>query len=202
MAIRGNGVAVRAGVPTDRPAVRALVEEAFGTPEGRVINSAVSALDARGLSQAFVVAELGDSVVGVAGLSRAWVDTRQSLVEVLLLSPLAVRPSFRGRGVGEALLKACCVHGDRVEAPMIVLEGDPDFYGPRGWTPAAAHGLVRPSDRILASACQVRVLQAHEKWMTGRIVYPDTWWSHDLVGLRDPQLAEAEAKLDRRDLLA
>lgn len=196
MAIRGNGVKVRRGGPADAVDVRALVEEAFGPEDGRVINSAVSELDARGLSQAFFVAGVDDDpAVGVVGLSRAWVDSRQSLVEVLLLSPLAVRSEYRGRGVGAALLEASAAHGDQVGAPMIVLEGAPEYYGNRGWAPAAAHGLVRPSERIPAPACQVRLLRAYEKWMTGRLVYPDTWWSHDLVGLRDPHLAEAEAHL-------
>ena len=31
--------------------------------------------------------------------------------------------------------------------------------------------------------------------LTGRLVYPDVWWRLDLVGLRDPDLAEIEASL-------
>lgn len=199
MGIRGSSVKVRMGTPGDAVAVRALVEEAFGVAEGRTINSALSELDARGLSQAFCVAELsGDErrrPIGVAGLSRVWVDARQELVEALLLSPLAVGTAFRGCGVGSSLVKACVRYGDDVGAPLLVVEGDPRYYGTRDFVPAASHGLVRPSDRIPSAACQVQLLQAHEKWMTGRIVYPDTWWRHDLVGLRDPVLAEAEVLL-------
>ncbi len=28
--------------------------------------------------------------------------------------------------------------------------------------------------------------------MTGRVVYPEVWWRHDSVGLRDPDLAVLE----------
>lgn len=199
MGIRGSSVKVRMGTPDDAAAVRALVEEAFDVDEGRTINSALSELDARGLSQAFCVAEAVVSgrrrPVGVAGLSRVWIDARQELVDALLVSPLAVSPAFHGQGVGSALLKACVRYGEDVKAPLLVLEGDPRYYGARGFTPAASHGLVRPSDRIPSPACQVRLLRDHQKWMTGRIVYPDTWWRHDLVGLRDPQLAEIEVLL-------
>lgn len=185
------------GTSADAVAVRALVEEVFDR-EGRTLTSALSELDARGLSQAFFVAEVvGEpgAVAGVVGLSRVWIDARQALVEALLLSPLAVDPSLRGRGVGEALVKACVAHGDDVSAPVLVVEGDPNYYGRLGFSAATEHGLVRPSARIPAPACQVRLLRAHEKWMTGRIIYPDTWWRHDLVGLRDPQLAEVETSL-------
>jgi putative acetyltransferase len=44
-------------------------------------------------------------------------------------------------------------------------------------------------------ACQLVLLDAHEPWMTGRLVYPDAWWRLDLVGLRDPVLAEVETAL-------
>ena len=35
-------------------------------------------------------------------------------------------------------------------------------------------------------------IDAHEPWMTGRLVYPDVWWQLDLVGLRDPLLRQLE----------
>ncbi len=57
------------------------------------------------------------------------------------------------------------------------------------------HDLERPSRRIPEPACQVRLLSRHEPWMTGRLVYPDVWWRLDLVGLRDPDLAEIEQAL-------
>ncbi|GGD19672.1 GNAT family N-acetyltransferase [Nocardioides daphniae] len=202
MGLRSNGVKVRAGRVADAVAVRELVEVAFGSEEGRVINSALSELDARGLSQTFFVAVDRDGasrgaerVVGVVGLSRAWVDARRRLVDVLVLSPLAVLPEVQGRGVGAALLKECVTYGDEVGAPMIVLEGDPRYYGVRGWVEGASRGIERPSERIPAAAFQVRLLKTHDAWMAGRLVYPDTWWRHDVVGLRDPQLAEIEAAL-------
>ena len=133
-----------------------------------------------------------DGVDGYTALSRGWLDARERLVEVLVLSPIGVRPSHQGRGVGTALLDAAVREARHTGAPLVFLEGDPGFYGSRGRERASAHGLERPSARIPDAACQVVLLDAHEPWMTGRLVYPDVWWRLDLVGLRDPLLRQLE----------
>ena len=53
---------------------------------------------------------------------------------------------------------------------------------------------MRPSNRIPDAAFQVVVLPGHEPWMTGALVYCDPFWALDCVGLRDPELAELEAR--------
>ena len=113
-----------------------------------------------------------------------------------VLSPLAVLGSAQGLGLGGALLEAAVRHAERRGFPLVFLEGDPGYYVSRGWVGSVEYGLERPSRRIPEPACQVRLLAGHESWMTGRLVYPDAWWQRDLVGLRDPVLAEVEASLD------
>ncbi len=49
--------------------------------------------------------------------------------------------------------------------------------------------------RIPDPAFQVAVLDAHEAWMTGALVYCEAFWALDCVGLRDPLLAELEESL-------
>ena len=44
---------------------------------------------------------------------------------------------------------------------------------------------MKPSLRIPDEAFQVKVLQRYESWMTGTLVYSQTFWDLDLVGLRD-----------------
>jgi putative acetyltransferase len=43
-----------------------------------------------------------------------------------------------------------------------------------------------PSLRFPDAAFQVATLSGYEPWMTGTLVYPDTFWAHDCVGLRGP----------------
>ncbi|MBS2938139.1 N-acetyltransferase [Nocardioides sp. J2M5] len=187
-------VEVREAGDSDTPAVEAVVEGAFGD-QGAAVNDVMARL--RGVEDMGVelVAIDDREVVGCVALSRAWLDARERLVDVLVLSPLAVAPDRQGRGIGTALLAAVPEAAARLGAPLVFLEGAPGYYGARGWRPASAHGLERPSLRIPEPACQVLLVDGHEPWMTGRLVYPDVWWRLDLVGLRDPELAEVEAAL-------
>lgn len=72
------------------------------------------------------------------------------------------------------------------------LEGDPGYYARRGFLRASASGFVRPSPRIPDAAFQVVLLDAHEEWMRGPLVYNDAFWQTDSVGLRGARLARAE----------
>ena len=69
--------------------------------------------------------------------------------------------------------------------PAVFLEGDPGYYRRVGFLPGAGHGFRKPSLRIPDAAFQVRLLRAHAPWMTGTLVYRQTFWDHDSVGLRD-----------------
>jgi putative acetyltransferase len=187
-------IEIREADDVDTPAVEAVVEAAFGE-QGASVNDVMARL--RGVEDMAVelVAVEDDDVVGCVALSRAWLDARERLVDVLVLSPLAVAPARQGRGVGTRLLAAIPDVAERLDAPLVFLEGAPDFYGRHGWSAASAHDLERPSRRIPEPACQVLLLSGHQPWMTGRLVYPDVWWRLDLVGLRDPDLAEIEQAL-------
>jgi putative acetyltransferase len=81
-----------------------------------------------------------------------------------------------------------------IGAPMLVLEGSPFYYGPRGFERASRHGILAPSARTPEPAFQVALFDGWEPWMTGRVVYRDVWWSHDAAGLRDPDLARLEQR--------
>jgi len=183
---------IREAGDVDTPAIEAVVEAAFGG-QGTAVNDVMARL--RGVEDMAVelVAVADDDVVGCVALSRAWLDARERLVDVLVLSPLAVSPDHQCRGVGTRLLAAVPEAAERLGAPLVFLEGAPGFYSARGWSAATDHGLERPSRRIPEPACQVMLLSAHGPWLTGRLVYPDVWWRLDLVGLRDPDLAEVEA---------
>ena len=184
----------------DGPAVDEVVTRAFGD-EGPGIVRLLGLLDAAGHRVAALVAtEAGaadgaadGAVVGHVQLSRSWVDARERLVDVLVLSPLSVRPDRQGGGVGTALVAAALDQARALASPAVFLEGSPDYYGARGFVRASAHGFTRPSVRIPDAAFQVALLPAHEPWMTGALVYCDPFWATDSVGLRDPLLARWEA---------
>lgn len=190
---------IRPQQPGDDAAVAGVITAAFGA-EGTTVATLWADVVARGLDRAqlVAVAEDGGQVVGHVGLSHGWLDAREALVDVLVLSPLSVAPDHQAAGIGTTLLAAAVAEADRLGAPMVVLEGDPGYYSRRGWVPGAEHGIESPSARIPGPAFQVVLLAAHEPWMTGRVVYREVWWEHDATGLRDPLLAQVEGVLTRR----
>jgi putative acetyltransferase len=176
-------VIIRAQQPGDAVAVRELLTAAFADA-GHVATLAEVLRARPDRPNASFVAEVDGAVAGHVQLSRGWVDADPRLVEVLILSPLGVAPAHQGRGIGSALCEAAVEHAQRLDAPAVFLEGDPAYYRRLGWERASAHGVARPSTRIPDVACQIRLLPSWQPWMTGALVYNDTFWSLDCVGLR------------------
>jgi putative acetyltransferase len=175
---------IRAQRAEDAAAVRRLLAEAFAD-DGRVAALADALLARPDQPGAAFVAEEDGAVVGHVQLSLAWVDAPTRVVDVLVLSPLGVAPAHRNRGIGRALCAEAVAAAERLGAPALFLEGDPGYYAKLGWQRASTYGFTAPSTRIPDAAFQVVVLPMWETWMTGALVYNDTFWAHDCVGLRD-----------------
>lgn len=159
-----------------------VVEAAFGA-EGvhLLLDDLRNSVAWLGLS--FVAVE-DEAIVGHVAYSRAWVDDPRRLIEVLVLSPMSVRPDRQRRGIGQQLIREslAALH-DRPE-PLVFLEGDPAYYSQVGFRAGATFGITRPSPRIPPAAFQALALPSYEPEISGGLVYPDVWWRHDAVGLR------------------
>lgn len=175
-------------------AVRRVTAAAFGD-DGELIVRILDALEVSGKLAVSLVAERGGVVVGHVGLSRAWVDARERLVDVLVLSPLSVSPDHQRAGIGGALIVAALEAARDEGSPAVFLEGDPGYYSRHGFEPGVARGFLRPSLRIPEPAFQVCLLDGHERWMTGALVYCDAFWELDAVGLRGDVLDAVEERL-------
>ena len=162
--------------------VRRVVAAAFG---GERVPSLLDGLreSVAWLGLSFV-AEERDEVVAHVAYTRAWLDAPDRLVEVLVLSPLSVRPDRQRNGVGSKLVKDTMQLLEERDEPLVFLEGDPGYYSRLGFVSGEQLGFVRPSVRIPEPAFQVGTLTGYESSMTGALVYPDVWWRHDSVGLR------------------
>jgi len=178
---------IRAERPDDRAAVREVGERAFGD-HGRHVADLVDALrelvtPTDGLS---LVAEQDGRVTGHAMFTRSLLDAPRRLVEVQVLSPLAVLPEQHKRGIGSALVRRGLEILAERGVPLVFLEGSPNYYPRLGFVPGGELGFRKPSLRIPDPAFQVATLPAYQPWMTGTLVYCDTFWRLDAVGLRDP----------------
>ena len=129
-----------------------------------------------------LVATENGAVVGHVMVSHAWLDADKRLIDVMVLSPLAVDPPHQSRGIGTALIRAVLVEAEALGAPFVMLEGNHRYYGPRGFEAGEPLGIRRPSLRIPEKAFQVAKLSAYDPAMTGTFVYKDVHWRHG-VGL-------------------
>jgi putative acetyltransferase len=177
-------VVIREEREADRDAVRQVLGESFADGE-RVPNLADALRNARApLPARSFVAEVSGRVAGFVMLSASRLDAPPKLVDVYVLSPLGVLPEFQRGGIGTRLVAHAIEAADASGVPLLFLEGSPDYYGKRGFEQADLLGFRSPSLRIPPPAFQVVRLSGYQPWMTGTLVYSDTFWAHDCVGLR------------------
>ena len=180
------GIVLRPELPAEAPAVRLVVNDAFGS-RGAVVGELVDRLRTSpdwidGLS--FVAAE-DQAIVGHVLFTRGLLDAPRQLVEVLVLSPMSVRASHQHRGIGSALVRYALERLAERPEPVVFLEGDPAFYWRFGFVAGGLLRFRRPSLRIPESAFQALPLAGYAPWMTGTLVYSHVFWDLDCVGLRD-----------------
>lgn len=184
--IYGPCVLIREERAGDHDEVREVHSRAFGDHGVNLVAPLVEDLRRTLATEPGIslVACEGDTVVGHVLFSRSLLDAPARLVDVAVLSPLGVLPAYQRRGIGAGLVRrGLAALGDR-GIPAVFLEGDPAYYSRLGFQPAIDLGLGKPSVRIPDAGFQVRTLRAYQGWMTGALVYRQTFWDHDAVGLR------------------
>jgi putative acetyltransferase len=182
-------IRVRDEHQTDYDAVRSLHTLAFGD-DGQVARLVDALRIAKApLPPLSFVATVRAQVTGHVMLSASRLDARRRLVDVYVLSPLGVLPAYQRNGIGTQLVRHAIGAADARGAPLVFLEGSARFYGTRGFDRADTAGFRSPSLRIPPPAFQVVRLSRYEQWMSGTLVYSETFWAQDCVGLRDPALS-------------
>lgn len=138
---RLKGVGLRPETPEDYAEVEALLDDAFG-PDANVAELVRQIRDSPNYVPQFsLIAEKGGRFVGHVMLSHT--DLREDDItrRVLNLSPLAVRPSEQGSGIGGQLIRNAVEVADAAGEGLIVLEGSPKYYPRFGFRPASELGI-------------------------------------------------------------
>jgi putative acetyltransferase len=149
--------------------VARVIEAAFGDASVATFAERIRASPGYVPELAFVTEEDGE-VVAHTMLSR--VRLAGPDVDVLILTPMAVRPDRQRQGVGQALVEAALTAADEAGEPLVLVEGVPSYYPQFGFVSATAAGIERPDPRIPEAAWMVRPLHAYDPELRGRVVYP------------------------------
>lgn len=156
-------VTVRTERQDDDAAIDVVVASAFGQRDEADLVRALRSSTAW-LPQLSLVAELDHRVVGHAAFTRAHVDG----VPVLALAPVSVIPDAQHRGIGTALVEDGISRARADGESLIVVLGDPAYYGRFGFTAAAAMGVSGPFGPIVEFQC----LPLADAFPTGTMRYP------------------------------
>jgi predicted N-acetyltransferase YhbS len=133
---------IRPEQPDDAPAVAALIAAAFGP--GRFAKAAERLREGRRPDPALsLVAWDGGRL---AGSVRLWPVTVGG-APCVFLGPIAVDLSWRGRGLGEALVEAACAAAAKAGWRAVLLVGDAPYFGRMGFEAAPGVEMPGPVDR-------------------------------------------------------
>ena len=128
---------VRAEDQADRQAIHAVLTVSFPTEgEARLVD----ALRAAGRLSISLVAEEGGEVVGHVAFSPIHVADADG-GDGLGLGPVAVLPAFRRRGIADRLVREGLEVAERRGHGLVVVLGDPHYYGRFGFRPASGWEL-------------------------------------------------------------
>lgn len=157
----------------DWPEIVEVHRVAFGGEGDRVARLAQELHDRADLYEPELsfVAEEDGRVVGHT--MNTWNEIEGSEMRILQLSPLGVLPDHQGRGHGSALVRASLQAVQARGEPVLVLEGNPKYYGRFGFVRADELGLLPPAEALYDWAVQVAILDLEAELPRGRIVYSE-----------------------------
>lgn len=131
-------VIVRPEIPEDIPAIRDVIEQAFGRAAEADL---VDALRRNGKATLSLVAEYNGLIVGHILFSSVTIITGERESSGVGLAPLAVLPDFQNRGVGSSLVKNGLDHCREAGHSFAVVLGHSHYYPRFGFSPASRFGI-------------------------------------------------------------
>ncbi|GAA1238449.1 N-acetyltransferase [Kitasatospora nipponensis] len=159
---------IRVEEPADAPATRRVHMAAFPGPEEADLVDALRADPCWLPELSLVAVDEGGLVVAHVLMTRLRVGDGAALA----LAPVAVAPEWQRRGVGEQVVRAALAAAEGAGEQLVVVLGDPAYYGRFGFGPAAGHGVSGPYE-VPDEVFQVLTLPAYDGTPRGHCAYPE-----------------------------
>ncbi|HET7380066.1 MAG TPA: N-acetyltransferase [Gaiellales bacterium] len=164
---------VRTAEVSDRDAILDCVRSAFATGgrDGAEEVGIVRAIWSLGAAppELDLVACVNGAVVGHVLGSRGRLAGRES--DVIGLAPLAVMPGHQRRGIGSGLVLELIARAEVGGRPLMVVLGDPRYYGRFGFEPASRLGISYPPLSPDDPHFQARRLGRFDQSVRGEFTY-------------------------------
>ena len=159
---------VRQERPQDEPALAAMIDAAFDDAETSEFTAKIRASPGYVPELTFVADDDGD-LVGFTMLSYVVAGDH----DVLILTPMAVRPDRQRAGIGKRVVRAAVAAAEGLGEPVVLVEGVPSYYPQFGFVSAARLGFEAPDPRIPDAAWMALPLSAWDATVAAPVVYPD-----------------------------
>jgi len=117
------------------------------------------------------VAEEDGRVVGHVMNTWNWIE--ETGERLLQFSPLGVLPDYQRRGHASGLVRASLRAVRAAGEPLLILDGDPAYYGRFGFVRADELGLLPPPECLHDWAFQAAVLDPEATLPQGQVVYSE-----------------------------
>jgi putative acetyltransferase len=167
-----DDVRYRAERPEDHRAISEVVAAAFGSQAEAELVGDIRASEYF-IAELSMVAQCDERLVGHVMVSYATLLGQEGERRIAMLSPLAVHPACRRRGIGSALVRTVTAHADALGEPLVILEGNPRFYGRLGFEHSLRYGIhITLPSWAPPEAAQVLRLSSYTPSVRGRVKYP------------------------------
>ena len=136
---------IRLAQETDLDSILKVIETAFSDEESKIIMTLSAELsnETNRASITSLVAEVDTQVIGYASYSPILLKTASS-ISGYILAPLAVSPEHQKQGVGSNLVNAGIDMLTEDDANVLLVYGDPAYYGRFGFKEEIGHSFVPP----------------------------------------------------------
>jgi putative acetyltransferase len=160
-------VRTRVELPPDAPATRRVHMAAFPGPDEADLVDALRRDPAWIPDLSLVAVDSRELIVAHALLTRLQVGDGWGLS----LAPVAVAPEWQRKGIGALLVRAALEAAEQAGERLVVVLGDPGYYGRFGFVPASRHAISGPYE-VRDDCFQVLPLPGYDGLPAGLCRYP------------------------------